>query len=164
MTCTHCRHEFCWLCMKEYSDTHYAIYNVSGCPGMEFDTDRTRKLQNNKCIKFLWLILSCFLGLFGIAFVLLFFIVAGCAYEFVKCYIEKKDDQDEQNAHNEQQQSVDEIDRYEIKMEERRKNWKMIALMILLGIMCQPIYLVFYMLYGMMECYRRFNCWFYYAN
>lgn len=34
--CLNCSHEFCWLCLKEYEDDHYAIYNFSGCPGLKY--------------------------------------------------------------------------------------------------------------------------------
>lgn len=32
----------------------------------------------------------------------------------------------------------------------------------ILGIVLQPVYLLFYILLGMMECYRRFACWYFY--
>ena len=35
MECTNCKYGFCWLCMKKFSEDHYAMYNVMGCPGME---------------------------------------------------------------------------------------------------------------------------------
>ncbi len=44
------------------------------------------------------------------------------------------------------------------------KENSIIALLIFLGILCQPLYLLFYLLYAMMECYRRFSCWFYYVD
>lgn len=34
--------------------------------------------------------------------------------------------------------------------------------LIVLGIFLQPVYLLFYILLGMMECYRRFACWYFY--
>lgn len=34
--CLNCNHEFCWLCLKEFEDDHYAIYNFTGCPGLKY--------------------------------------------------------------------------------------------------------------------------------
>lgn len=34
--CSNCNYQFCWLCMREYESDHYAIYNVSNCPGMKY--------------------------------------------------------------------------------------------------------------------------------
>jgi len=36
MTCINCQYEFCWICLKKFTEDHYAIYNLLGCPGMEF--------------------------------------------------------------------------------------------------------------------------------
>lgn len=27
--------QFCWLCLRKYSDNHFDPYNVLGCPGMQ---------------------------------------------------------------------------------------------------------------------------------
>ena len=48
--------------------------------------------------------------------------------------------------------------------DEEKNNKIIIGLLIFAGIICQPIYLMFYILYGLMECYKRFNCWFYYVD
>lgn len=36
MTCYACRHEFCWICGKTYTEDHYYFYNFRGCPAMIF--------------------------------------------------------------------------------------------------------------------------------
>ena len=36
MRCINCEFQFCWICKEKYSNDHYAIYNVRGCPGMRF--------------------------------------------------------------------------------------------------------------------------------
>ena len=36
MKCSNCFHEFCWLCLQEYEEDHYAYYNFSGCPGLKY--------------------------------------------------------------------------------------------------------------------------------
>jgi hypothetical protein len=30
--CPRCQHEFCWICMQPYTETHYAWWNLRGCP------------------------------------------------------------------------------------------------------------------------------------
>ena len=107
--------------------------------------------------------------------IIVFFVFFGCAYEFTKCYIEKK----YQNQIEEEENS-----QYEYNMENSNNNNRndenhstennnqnltncdkfFIVLIIILGILCQPIYLMVYLLYALMECYRRFNCWFYYID
>lgn len=35
MTCSSCKYEFCWLCSGKYSSSHFDVFNVLGCPGMQ---------------------------------------------------------------------------------------------------------------------------------
>eukprot|EP01103_Thecamoeba_quadrilineata_P000988 TRINITY_DN10877_c0_g1_i1.p1 TRINITY_DN10877_c0_g1~~TRINITY_DN10877_c0_g1_i1.p1 ORF type:complete len:394 (-),score=34.44 TRINITY_DN10877_c0_g1_i1:139-1320(-) len=39
MTCASCRYEWCWICSSEYTANHYSVYNMFGCPGMQFAGD-----------------------------------------------------------------------------------------------------------------------------
>jgi hypothetical protein len=111
---------------------------------------------------------------------------AGCPYEFVKCYLERK-----QNKWDESKSNLDSIEIYEDNVnelgigigigenginsnqsnnmnaggEEKEKNSKTIIwLLIFLGILCQPLYLSFYAIYTLIECYKRFNCMFYFPR
>lgn len=38
LRCINCDFEFCWLCMRKYTNDHYAMYNFTGCPGLRFST------------------------------------------------------------------------------------------------------------------------------
>ena len=173
MHCINCGYDFCWLCLKRYTENHYAMYNVGGCPGMRYESDSGYKWRKNPCLKFLWYLFSCLIGFLAVLLIIVFYLLFGCAYEFIKCYTKKKniDDDDEDfegplefygfdlDYNNEESQN--ESNRNE---EEEKKSKIVIAILIVVGIICQPIYLMFYVLYGLMECYRRFNCWFYYVD
>ena len=56
----------------------------------------------------------------------------------------------------------EEID--EGKLEFTKTEWCILVTIGITGWLIQPLYLLFYILYGIMECYRRFNCWFYYGG
>ena len=166
MHCINCGYNFCWLCMKKYTDDHYALYNVRGCPGMRFESDSGFRWMKNPCFKVIWYLFSCFLGF--IAF-LPFYLFFGCAYEFINCYTKERtnDDEDEDDEeydieHQSHRSSSNSNSNAPVPQE--KKSTVMICLVGFLGFCCQPLYLMFYILYGLMECYRRFNCWFYYVD
>ena len=184
MRCINCNNEFCWLCLKKYSNDHYSLYNFRGCPGMRFGKFLNKKLVNeekkkcwdNKMLKVLWYLFSCFLGFIAFFFILAFFACFGCSYEFCKCYLERNnkkesDDDDDEESVNEvnfdpingvtNETNVNNIDPEEPKSLDKSEILILIVLTIL-GIGMQPLYILFYLLLGLMECYRRFNCWFYY--
>ena len=92
-----------------------------------------------------------------ILLILAFFFFLGCPFEFVKCYLnrnEKDDDDDE-----------DEIDRKE-EVEKLPLIWSdylIIFFLIVLGVFMQPLYLMFYLLMAMMQVFRQFGCWVFWA-
>ena len=173
MHCINCGYNFCWLCLKGYTENHYAMYNVSGCPGMRYESDSGYKWRKNPFLKVLWYLFSCLLGFLAVLLIIIFYLFFGCAYEFVKCYTKKSNNDDNDDDFDgpldfygfdleyNNEESQNESNRNE---EEEKKNKIIIGILIFLGIICQPIYLMFYVLYGLMECYRRFNCWFYYVD
>ena len=187
MKCLNCGFSFCWLCLREYTYNHYSIYNVKGCPGMRFETVKTYKIRNNSCLNFLWYMLSCLLYILFFISIYIFYLFAGCPYEFVKCYLERKKKKGNDNRSN-----FDSIEIYEDNnnefgigigigdnrlnnsnrsnnvnsaTEEGNKNSKAIIwLLIFIGVLCQPLYLAFYAIYTIIECYKRFNCMFYFPR
>lgn len=126
-------------------------------------------MWNNSFLKALWLFLSCVLGVFAFLLIILFFAFFGCAYEFSKCYLEKlyriKDEENE-GSNNEEENEQGNNNNDDDQEMNNLTNWNkfMLVLIIMLGILCQPVYLLIYLLYALMECYRRFNCWFYYID
>jgi len=186
MKCLNCGYSFCWLCLREYTYNHYSIYNVKGCPGMRFETMKTYKIRNNACLNFLWYMLSCLLYILFFISIYIFYLFAGCPYEFVKCYLERK-----KNKGNDNKSNIDSIEIYEDNINEygigigigenginnsnqsnninageenEKDNKKIIWLLIFVGILCQPLYLAFYAIYTLIECYKRFNCMFYFPR
>ena len=55
------------------------------------------------------------------------------------------------------------VNKKELK-KKKKDNKYIIALLIFLGVICQPIYLTFYCLYALIECYKRLNCLFYFPD
>jgi hypothetical protein len=91
-----------------------------------------------------------------------FFAFFGCAYEFAKCYIDRKENSNENDNNENNNYQYDENGN--IILIWSRKEKIILAFVIFLGIICQPIYLLIYLLFCLIECYRRLNCWFYYMN
>ena len=189
MKCLNCGFVFCWLCLREYTDNHYSIYNVKGCPGMRFETESTYKIRNNFCLSILWHMLSCFLYILFFIAIYLFYLFAGCPYEFVRCYLERKSEKDNDSENKSNFDSIeiyeDNLNEYgivsknnkrnssvnnqnssnnqnELNEENMNKNSRLIiGILIFLGVLCQPLYLAFYAIYTLIECYKRLNCLFF---
>ena len=99
--------------------------------------------------------------MFLVLLIIAFFFFLGCPYEFVKCYLARNDKSDDD----------DDDDSYEAKDDdgdnEREPlvwyNYIIIFFLIVLGVFMQPLYLMFYILMGMMELYRQCGCWVFFA-
>jgi hypothetical protein len=139
---------------------------------MRYESDSGYKWRKNPCLKFLWYLFSCLIGFLAVILIIVFYLLFGCAYEFVKCYTKKKtidDDDDEFDSPFDfngfdLDYNIESREESQKNEEVEKKSKVVIGLLIFIGIICQPIYLLFYILYGLMECYRRFNCWFYYVD
>ena len=186
MKCLNCGYVFCWLCLREYTDNHYSIYNIKGCPGMRFETVSIYKIRNNFCLNILWRMLSCFLYIIFFLSIYLFYFFAGCPYEFVSCYLERKRNKDDNKSSNDSIEMYDDninefgigfgnnrdISRIQssnrnvnnIEDNENKNNKLIIGLLIFAGILCQPLYLAFYCIYTLIECYKRLNCLFFFPS
>ena len=101
-------------------------------------------------------------------FILAFFFFFGCAYEFVKCYLQQKfEDEDVYEDDYEMDHEYNNRAHNEDRLENGKLSCCQIIMRIFLaclGLACQPLYLMFFVIYGMMECYRRFGCWMFYAS
>ena len=87
--------------------------------------------QNNCCLNCLWYFFSCILAFFLAIFVIIFYFCFGCCYEFNKCYLRSR---------------------------KSKGNCLIIILLIILGIICQPVFFVFYVTYGLFILFTRYKC------
>jgi hypothetical protein len=94
--------------------------------------------------------------------IIVFFFLFGCPYEFVKCYLEKKFEEDDEDKSVDYDEDI-QTEVEPVNEEMTCKKWTICILLAFLGLLCQPLYLVFYMMYGLMECYRQFGCWMFMA-
>eukprot|EP01104_Vermistella_antarctica_P004757 TRINITY_DN15189_c0_g1_i1.p1 TRINITY_DN15189_c0_g1~~TRINITY_DN15189_c0_g1_i1.p1 ORF type:complete len:693 (+),score=151.26 TRINITY_DN15189_c0_g1_i1:187-2265(+) len=61
MTCANCGHQYCWLCLKEYTTDHFEYGNTAGCPGLMF-TDENGDMpvfDNNESCCSACLVICC---------------------------------------------------------------------------------------------------------
>jgi hypothetical protein len=110
---------------------------------------------DNQCSRLMMLFLSAILGMIIVSLILIFFLFLGCPYEFVKCYLEKK-----------YKNLADDINFNDKKEEEEEEEndectlGKVLICILLsaIGVLFQPLYLIFYIFWAIMECYRHFGC------
>jgi hypothetical protein len=114
-------------------------------------------------MKCLWFCLSCILGMFLLILILFFYILCGAPYELIKCYLEKRcekeDDEEEEMDIELGRQNVENPEQEKLTS---RQKW-ICVLLGFVGVLLQPLYLLFYILYAIMEFYRRLPCWVIYA-
>jgi hypothetical protein len=100
----------------------------------------------------------------------------GASYQFIKYYQSQKDKKDEDDddeddhdaTYNDIEQNVRHHQKSNLSEDGKKRsrcseNSILISLFIL-GIFVQPLYLLFKFIEFLMECYRRYGCWFYYFS
>jgi hypothetical protein len=113
------------------------------------------------------------LGILAIGLIIAFYFFFGATYELVKCYYEKKDVEEE----NEEERSYDMINMdpnrssppikrsSSILSSDGKKStshYLILTGLVMLGLILQPLYLMLKLVEMMMECFRKFGCWFYF--
>jgi hypothetical protein len=97
--------------------------------------------------------------------ILLFYAVLGAAYELINCYLHPSPDEDEYDEsnydieYNRRQQQQEQQENKVLT----RKDYIICGLLGFVGFLLQPLYLMFYVIYALMQCYRRMPCWAIYA-
>ena len=165
ITCNLCQYEFCWLCLKKYSNYHYSMFNLSGCPGMRFVDPKTSTMYKNPFFQCLWFFLSFIVALLTGICIIIFVCLFGACYELIKCYNNRRRKKShsvsnsfyDQHIHNDNSTSN----------EQKEKKPMIVTILIytgliLLGLSVQVFYLLFKIMEYLMECYRRYGCWFFY--
>jgi hypothetical protein len=123
------------------------------------------------------------LGILALAVYALFFLLFGASYEIVNCYLEDKnrkelENEEEVNENVNPTYNVSDISQNRrLKDNSRRRpvpqsddepitsrQYIIIGLLAFVGIILQPFYLMLKIIEVMMECYRRFGCWFYFYS
>ena len=103
----------------------------------------------------------------------------GCPFELIKCYITNNDEEKKNNLEiiqddngnsvrnirpNNDEDNIMPFQHLEIFERPLSCFDYIICFLIgIIGIFLQPFYLMFYVLYAVMECYRRMGCWMYYS-
>jgi len=182
MKCINCTFEFCWICLERFEEDHYALYNLFGCPGMMFANPlRETQWYDNTCITILWYLLVFFLAILAFILIICFFALFGCIYEIIKCYLTRNDAKEDdepsvdaentnrftsQFAKNDEENNINNNEPVPNGEDQplTRMDYFICTLLGILGLALQPFYLIFYVLYGMMECYRRASCFVYYYS
>lgn len=182
-----CNFIFCWLCLGKCSQFHYYIINVRGCPLLRYSDPKNSKILNNNFIQCIWFFFSFIFTLIAFCFVAFLYILFGASYELIKFYSNKKNDIDHEfdsdvdlsdYANNANRNSNDNFARGGINNNNNIRNYYdnhnnnktnkndffIYFLLFIVGIIVQPLFLVYKFLQSLMECYKKFGCWFFYMG
>lgn len=103
--------------------------------------------------------------------ILTFYIFFGCPYEFVKCYLYKSyldDDEIKNQDRNTYRQNTHQQNNIDVNKSEDTEctcgKILVCVLLVALGVFLQPVYVLFYILYGMMQLFRECGCWIFMAS
>ena len=185
--CPMCNFIFCWLCLGKCSQFHYYIINVRGCPLLRYSDPKNSKILNNNFIQCIWFFFSFIFTLIAFCFVAFLYILFGASYELIKFYSNKKNDIDHEfdsdvdlsdYANNANRNSNDNFARGGINNNNNIRNYYdnhnnnktnkndffIYFLLFIVGIIVQPLFLVYKFLQSLMECYKKFGCWFFYMG
>ncbi len=125
------------------------------------------------CIKCLWYTLSVFLAILAFFGNFLFFALFGLSYELIKCYIEKPKLSEEEERENRRKDpaTLEEEKRQLAEIFDDRgiriKTNQVIVICVFIAIggwFLQPLYVLFYLTYGLLEFYRRVKWIFFYSQ
>lgn len=136
------------------------------------DPNDNDSVWNNPAIKVLWYLLVFILCILAIGLIIVFYFFFGASYELIKCYYDKKENPEEEEESN----SYDMVNMDPSRSPPVRRNssilssngekntshYLIIAGLVMLGIILQPLYLMLKLVELMMECFRKFGCWFYF--
>ncbi len=185
--CPMCNYTFCWLCLNKCSNFHYYIINIRGCPGLRKADPKSSKILNNNFIQCLWFFLSFIFTLVAFCLIIVLYIFFGAAYELIKFYNNKKyqysdydSDIDLSDYVGNGQAVTNEVNNTRMNNSlnaivqrnnsMRNNNGKcnrdyfIYILLFILGLILQPFFLVYKFLQTLMECYKKFGCWFFYMG
>ncbi len=99
--------------------------------------------------------------------VLLFYVFCGAAYELINCYLNpSNDDEDYEDSNYDLENNIRRQQQQQEQQENRvltRREYIICGLLGFLGLLLQPLYLMFYIIYALMQFYRRMPCWAIYA-
>jgi hypothetical protein len=129
--------------------------------------EQEKKWYEGRYLRFVWYFLSCFMWIFVLIGILLFYILCGAAYELINCYLyPSKDDDDMDYSNYDVEYNIrrqHELDQQNENRVLTRREYIICGLLGFLGILLQPLYLMFYIIYALMLIYRRMPCWAIYA-